>query len=67
MENTEYDFSEYKEQLDHIRDSLQLGYEDAYQELVAFDNTVTSLESTRYPGNTELLRYRKEARELLAK
>ena len=66
MKKEEYNFSEYKEQLENIKGELLKGDDSAYQSLIAFDNTITGLESTRYPGNAALLEFQKEARELLA-
>ena len=66
MESTEYTFEEYEEQLDCIKEDLEAGDESAYQRLVAFDNTITGI-TFRYPANTALIKYQKEARELLAK
>lgn len=65
----EYEFLEYMEQLECIKEDLELyqGDPTPCQQLIALDNTVTALESTRYPGNCKLLEIRKEIRKLLAK
>lgn len=66
MKNTEHDFSEYSAQLESLKQGLANGDLLAYQKLIAFDNAITGLESTRFPGNTALLEFKKQAREILA-
>ena len=67
MESTEYEFKEYQEQFEAICKGLDKEpLPGNYMDLIALDNTITGLESTRFPGNSNLLNLRSKIRKRLA-
>lgn len=67
----EYEFKEYWYQFHELSALYDINYKnkdpEIFKQIIALDNTVTGLESTRFPGNAELLKLRNSIRELLAK
>lgn len=67
MRTQEYQFQEFEERIRFARECKDspLWKASIQQDLIALKNTITGLESTRYPGNEALLQYEKEIQELL--
>jgi len=67
MKTQEYQFQEFEERIRFAREckDSNLWQESIRLDLIALKNTITGLESTRYPGNESLLAYQKEIQELL--
>ena len=63
MANHEFKFKEWEEQLKCIEEDLKTG-EEAYQNLIAFNNTITGI-TFRYPANDALIKLQKRAEALL--
>ena len=67
MRTQEYQFQEFEERIRFAKECKDspLWKASIQQDLIALKNTITGLESTRYPGNESLLAYQKEIQELL--
>lgn len=63
----EYDFPDIRDELEDLKKEIEIsGFTDEVLErCFVLENTITSLESTRYPGNSYLMSYQKETEELI--